>query len=279
MEVYHHTEERKSNSLLVAASIPLFTLLVMGITKAVEMLGHQYFGSFGVIPRELKGAIGIITAPLIHGDLEHLFNNAISLLLFGTALFYFYRRIAIKVWLMIYFISGAMVWIFARGGYSHIGISGVIYGLAFFLFFGGLFRKNRRLAAISLMLTLFYGSMIWGVLPGDPRISWEAHLMGAIIGTILAIYFRNTQAGIEYLDPPPKPYMGPDLIGDEWKLPEPDVIEYGISYPPNPMPGPEQHGETGLRQPTNNTNGPAIRINYVFRPTDGNDGENTTQPQ
>lgn len=257
-----------SKSLQTAVTIPLFTILVMALVKFIEIAGHQDFGYLGVIPQNSRGLIGIVTGPLVHGDLQHLTNNAISLFLFGSALFFFYRRIAIKVWLLIYFLSSVLVWIFARAGHSHIGISGVVYGLAFFLFFGGLFRKNRRLAAISLMLTLFYGSMIWGVLPGDPRISWEAHLMGAILGTVLAIFYRNSYAGIEHFDPPRKPYNGPDLIGDEWKLEEPEVIEYGISYP-NQVSAEEEKDHS-----QHSSNGP-IRIHYVFKPSDKPD---TTQP-
>lgn len=261
-----------SKSLKVALSVPLFTVFVMSLVKFIEMATDQSFGYLGVIPHNPRGLIGIVTGPLVHGDLQHLMNNAVSLVLFGTATFYFYRRIAIKVWLLIYFVSGALIWLFARGGHSHIGISGVVYGLAFFLFFGGLFRRNRRLAAISLMLTLFYGSMIWGVLPGDPKISWEGHLMGALMGSVLAIFYRNSYAGIEHFDPPRKLYNGPDLIGDEWKLPEPEVIEYGISYPNSAVP----ESAPTLPEGPQTTSQQPIRIQYIYRPTNNQD---TTQPE
>lgn len=230
-------------TLMASMTIPLFTLLVMALVKYTEVVGHVDFGGLGVLPRVPKGLLGIVTGPLVHGDMQHLMNNALSLFLFGTALFYFYRRVAIKVWLIIYFVSGSLIWLFARGGYSHIGISGVIYGLGFFLFFGGVLKKNRRLAVLSLLLTFFYGSMIWGVLPGDPRISWEGHLSGAVVGVVLAVYYRNTYVGIEHFDQR-KPYNGPDLIGDEWR--EDASPQYGISYPPEP----EQQ----------------ITIRYVFKP-------------
>lgn len=260
----------RNRSLKAALTVPVFTIFVMALVKFVEIAADQNFAYLGVIPKNPQGLIGIITGPLIHGDLEHLMNNTVSLFLFGVATFYFYRRIAIKVWLVIYFASGALIWVFARGGHAHIGISGVVYGLAFFLFFGGLFRRNRRLAAISLMLTLFYGTMIWGVLPGDPRISWEGHLMGALVGTLLAIFYRNTYAGIEHFDPPRKLYDGPDLIGDAWKLPEPEVVEYGISYPSDPVVPPSEP----LDQSPEHTFQRPIRIQYVIRPSRG---EDTTQ--
>lgn len=240
---------RIEKTLMASMAIPLFTLLVMALVKFIEVVGYVDLGGFGVLPRVPRGLIGVITGPLVHGDLQHLLNNSLSLFLFGTALFYFYRRVAIKVWLLIYFISGTLIWLFARGGYSHIGISGVIYGMGFFLFFGGLLKKNRRLAVLSLLLTFFYGSMIWGVLPGDPKISWEGHLSGAIIGVVLAVYYRNTYVGIEHFDPP-RTYQGPDLIGDEWMGDTQNG--YGISYPPEP----EQH----------------ITIRYVLTPKPDQEG-------
>jgi len=252
------TSKEILKSLKTAMVLPIFTILVMILVYLTEILTNSSFSAFGVIPRNVNGLIGIITGPLVHGGFEHLLNNAVSLLLFGTALFFFYRNIAIKAWLVIYFASSALVWLFARGGASHVGISGVIYGLGFFLFFSGTLRKNRRLAVLSLLLTLFYGSMIWGVLPGDPKISWEAHLMGAILGVGLAIYFRNSATGIEYFDPPKRP-DGPDLIGDEWKMQESESINFGISYPPQ-----EKMEET--EDQTQNISQPRTTIHYVFKP-------------
>ncbi len=243
-----------AKSLKTALVIPSFTILVMALVKFIEVFGHKSFAAFGVIPRDVNGLFGIVTGPLVHGDWEHLMNNSISLFLFGAALFFFYRKIAIKVWLIIYFVSSAMVWLFARGGVAHVGISGVIYGLGFFLFFSGTMRKNRRLAVISLLLTLFYGSMVWGVLPGDPRISWEAHLMGAILGVLLAVYYRKSPTGIEHFDYEFKPYV-PDLIGDEWKM-DHESIEFGMS---EPSPENIDSKEPEIK------NGP-ISFRYIYKP-------------
>ena len=82
------------------------------------------------------------------------------------------------------------VWFGAREAY-HIGASGVIYGLSSFLFFSGVFKKDTRLLAISLLVVFLYGSMIWGVLPFDAQISWESHLAGLVVGFLLAFYYRH----------------------------------------------------------------------------------------
>ena len=86
--------------------------------------------------------------------------------------------------------SGVWMWIAARNG-NHIGFSGVIYALAAFIFFSGVFRKHFRLMSLSLVVVFLYGSMVWGVLPIQPGISWEGHLFGALAGVILAFYYRG----------------------------------------------------------------------------------------
>ena len=83
-----------------------------------------------------------------------------------------------------------LVWIVGRDAY-HIGASGLIYGFAAFLFFSGVIRKNINLLAISLLVIFLYGSLIWGILPYDYRISWESHLMGGFTGVAVAFFYRD----------------------------------------------------------------------------------------
>src|SRR5690606_36210259 len=97
---------------------------------------------FVIIPLTLLRLIGIFTAPLFHGILNHLVSNTIPLLFLGTVLFFFYERIAGIVFFRSYFWTNILVWIFGRQEANHIGASGVIYGLAFFLIFFGIFRRD-----------------------------------------------------------------------------------------------------------------------------------------
>jgi membrane associated rhomboid family serine protease len=95
------------------------------------------------------------------------------------------------VFFLSYLIANLWIWLGARQAY-HIGASGLVYSFASFLFFSGIFSKNLRMVAISLLVVFLYGSMIWGVLPIQPHVSWESHLMGGIAGMILAIYFKKS---------------------------------------------------------------------------------------
>ena len=105
-------------------------------------------------------------------------------------LFYHYRKIAFKSWVFIYLISGIGTWFLGSPNY-HIGMSGVIYGLTSFLVFSGFFRKNMRVAAISLFVIFIYGSLVWGILPIRLGVSWEGHLSGLFAGIIVAVVFRK----------------------------------------------------------------------------------------
>jgi membrane associated rhomboid family serine protease len=166
--------------------------------KAIELATQANYVFLGILPRTLRGSIGIVTAPLIHDDFIHLISNTIPLLLLGIMLFYFYSKFALEVFLWIYGVSGIWTWLFARNSY-HLGASGLVYGIAAFLFFSGIIRHDRPLMTISAVILFLYGSMLYGIFPGlvDANVSWESHFTGALSGTILAFLFRNAAPGPE----------------------------------------------------------------------------------
>jgi membrane associated rhomboid family serine protease len=168
---------------------PLLFIFVLWLVKGLEIYFETSFADYGLFPLQMKGLRGILFSPLIHSGFEHLFNNSISLFMLSWALFYFYKPIAFKVFFLAYFIHGFWLWFFAREAY-HIGASGIVYALAFFLFCSGIIRKNTHLLAISLLVAFAYGSLVWGIFPLKEEISWEAHLTGMIAGIVLAFYYR-----------------------------------------------------------------------------------------
>lgn len=169
---------------------PGFFLFLIWFIKFVEFGFETDLRFLGIYPHSINGLIGIITSPLVHADINHLFDNSIPVFLLSLAIFYFYREVAYRVFSIIYLVTGILVWIFAREAY-HIGASGLIYGFASFLFVSGIIRKNRNLLAISLLVVFLYGSLVWGLFPYDYKISWESHLMGAVTGVVVAIVYRK----------------------------------------------------------------------------------------
>lgn len=169
---------------------PFLFVALLWIIKVLEVYFKWNLVNFGIRPRMFEGLIGILTGPFVHANYEHLLSNSLPLLVVGTGLIYFYREIAFRVIILIYLFTGFWVWIAARPD-SHIGASGLIYGFVCFLFFSGVFRKDRRLLAISLLVTFLYGSLVWGILPVDQTVSWESHLFGSVAGILCAVYFRK----------------------------------------------------------------------------------------
>jgi membrane associated rhomboid family serine protease len=162
---------------------PALFLIIIWLVKITEIVLNINFIYLGLYPLKWSGLIGILTAPLIHADLRHLFDNSIPVFLLSAAIFYFYSPVAYKVFFLSWIITGIMVWLGGRSSY-HIGASGLIYSFASFLFFSGIIRNSINLMAISLLV-------VWGIFPYDYKISWESHLFGALTGICLAIVYRH----------------------------------------------------------------------------------------
>ncbi|MDB5228144.1 MAG: Rhomboid family protein [Bacteroidota bacterium] len=173
-----------------AASIPVTFVALMWMIHIFQVVYRIDLGNLGIYPRDLHTITGILTSPLIHGSWEHLLSNTFPLLVLALLLFLTYEKIATAVWTMNYLFTGLLVWLFARDSY-HIGASGIIYGLASFLLFSGFFRMDIKAIAIASGVAIFYGGMVWGILPIQPGVSWESHLFGGIVGFILAFIYRN----------------------------------------------------------------------------------------
>jgi membrane associated rhomboid family serine protease len=145
---------------------------------------------YGLRPRHLDGLIGIFTAPLLHAGGEHLFSNTLPVMISLTTLLYFYPRSAMRVIPVIWIGSGLLAWMIGRPS-LHFGASGLVYGMLAYVFVGGILRLDMRSVAVSVMVWFLYGSMIWGVLPIRPNMSWELHLAGGILGVAMAIVYRR----------------------------------------------------------------------------------------
>ena len=186
---------------------PLLMLSAMWFGHFLQMRG--FFGScFGaIIPLVPEGLLGVITSPLLHGNIDHIIGNSIPIAALMFLLYQFYPLVANKVFIIGWLATGLLVWLLPpidilTGDYMYtctIGASGVVYVLAFFLFFSGVFKWNTKLLTISLLVVLYYGSLIWGMLPEElfytmqepSKISWQAHLSGAVVGSIIAFAFKN----------------------------------------------------------------------------------------
>lgn len=184
--------KKLSDEFRRAIFVPLIFICFMVLTFVFEKGMDFDFHAAGLHPRDLKSLGGVFGMLFIHADVSHLFNNVFSFLFLSVSLFYFYREIALKVFGLSIVLSGLFLWIIGRESW-HVGASGLIYAIAFFLFFSGIIRKHVPLIAISLVITFIYGSMVWHLFPwqvNDP-VSWEGHLSGAFSGLILSVIYRK----------------------------------------------------------------------------------------
>ncbi len=174
-----------------SVSMVFALVAVLWIVFLLQQLGVINTDEYGNWPQHVEGLKGIIFSPFLHGSFEHLISNTLPVLVLLTVLLNAYPRIAFFVLLFVHVVSGILVWTLAPDTGIHIGISGIIYGIAGFLIASGIFRKDRNSLAISLFVVLMYGSMIIGFIP-TTGVSWQSHLYGALCGIFMAIVFRKT---------------------------------------------------------------------------------------
>ena len=215
------TDRMRVGYAVLGAAALLFGIWVIWL--AGYALGWP-ISDLGIAPRQASGLIGILTAPLVHGSFEHLVSNTLPLGLLTALALYAYplatRRALPAIWLL----SGLLVWMFARPSH-HIGISGIVHGLMFFLFVIGLLRRDRLAVAITLVVFFLYGGMVMTILPREQNVSFEYHAAGALVGLIAAILLRKTDPV-----PPRKRYDWENesdeefAFDDEFELPSPQDV-------------------------------------------------------
>jgi len=170
---------------------PALIILILWIIQAFQMITQMSLSGLGVYPRHPYGIKGIFTSPFIHSsDVMHLVHNSAPLFVGMSMILFFYRRIAYKAIFIIYLLTGLGVWLFARP-VLHIGASGVVYGLISFIFWNGVFRRNMKSIVLALIVVLLYSGMLLGLLPNQPGISWESHLIGGVVGMMASYLFRH----------------------------------------------------------------------------------------
>ncbi len=187
--------QEEKRRLITSVAIFGCVIAVLWAIKAFELISGISLAQLGLLPLQVKGLTGIIFSPLLHADVAHLAANSVPLFLLGSALMYYYRSDAWKIFIYSWLMTGIFVWLFARGNSYHIGASGVVNALAAFHFVSGIIRREPRLMAFSMLVIFLYGSMVWGVFPElfpEKNISWESHLMGFISGVILAYAYRTS---------------------------------------------------------------------------------------
>ncbi|MFC5996419.1 rhomboid family intramembrane serine protease [Pseudonocardia hispaniensis] len=169
---------------LVAMLVFTGVLYVVEFVDQLTSLRLDYEG--GILPREVSGLDGVLFAPLLHAGWGHLIANTLPFLIFGFLVMAGGIGQFIAVTALIWLFSGFGVWLLGPPHTYVVGMSGVIFGWLVFLLVRGFFARSATQILLAVVLFALWGGLLFGVLPGQPGISWQAHLFGALAGVLAA---------------------------------------------------------------------------------------------
>ena len=177
---------RKNLKFAFAATAILWLVYFINLVLYVDLR------LYGLKPRHIDGLWGILAAPFLHADIQHLTANTGALFILLAVSLSYSRTLTFKALLTIMLLGGGMVWLLGKGGTVHIGASGIIFGLIGFLMCLGVFRRDWKALIISIVITIVYGGVLHSLLIYVPGISWTGHLFGFIAGALAAWGSRST---------------------------------------------------------------------------------------
>jgi membrane associated rhomboid family serine protease len=176
----------------MCAAVP-FLFLIELLDRST---GARLDASAGIWPRHPQGLDGVLFSPFLHVDFVHLYSNSVPLILLGTFVLAAGARRFLYSTLVIMLVSGLGVWFTGSPNTIVVGASGVIFGYLGLLFARGIVERSWWNLGVALLIALLYGWQLLGVLPTDPRVSWQGHLFGFVGGLLAAVLFRRRRAGL-----------------------------------------------------------------------------------
>ncbi|WP_127783552.1 rhomboid family intramembrane serine protease [Rhodococcus sp. X156] len=169
-----------------AVTIALFVAALWVIQGVNSATGDELTDD-GIEPRAVSGLDGILWAPLLHADFGHLQSNTVPLLVLGFAVLVLAGLLRfVLVSAIIWLVSGVGVWLFGEPDTVVVGASGLVFGYLAYLIVSGIFTRSLLQLAVGVVVLVLYGSLLWGVFPGAPGVSWQGHLFGAVGGVVAA---------------------------------------------------------------------------------------------
>jgi membrane associated rhomboid family serine protease len=188
---------RQNQQIVVSAAKSQAMTLGSGVaamwgTFAANLVLGGALLNYGIVPRTLDGLWGMVAAPFLHGNLTHLMSNTVPFLVLGWLILIRNRKHLLPVTLAAMLGAGLMAWLLGASGSVHIGASGVIFGYLGFLMLIGLYTRSVGSIVLSLLVTGLWGGLVFGVLPGQPGVSWQSHLGGFLGGVWAAKWLRKS---------------------------------------------------------------------------------------
>ncbi len=161
-----------------------FVVLLYAIEGVNILTSNALDRDGGIRPRSLSGLDGVAFAPLLHGSWTHLMGNTLPVIVLGLLTLLTGIGRGLSATAIIWVVSGIGVWLISPGNSLTVGASGLVFGWLLYLISRGVFARNLWQIAVGVVVGLLYGGILFGVLPGQPGISWQGHLFGALGGLI-----------------------------------------------------------------------------------------------
>jgi membrane associated rhomboid family serine protease len=184
-------EEAPSRTYVAAQGIAIIVGLLYVIEIADNVSGHALDRDLGLKTRNIADIWAIATSPFVHVGWSHLLGNTLPLLIFGFMVLLSGWREFARVCAIAIVAAGLGAWLFSPSHSITMGASGVIMGLLTYLLARGFYTRKISQILIALVTFALFGGLLWGLLPTDPHVSWQAHVGGAIGGVLAAYALRR----------------------------------------------------------------------------------------
>jgi membrane associated rhomboid family serine protease len=177
-----------------AVKLILLWVALLWVLEVVDHATGHALDTFGITPRRTDELLDVVPAAFMHFGFDHLMANTLPLLVLGFMAALRGVRTFLAVALITILVSGLGVWLTAPAPSNTAGASGLVFGLFGYLVVRGF--VDRRIADVALggVVVVLYGSILWGVLPTTPGVSWQGHLFGLIGGVMAAFVTARSRA-------------------------------------------------------------------------------------
>ncbi|MEI5671680.1 MULTISPECIES: rhomboid family intramembrane serine protease [unclassified Nocardioides] len=165
-------------------------VVLLWVLEIVDSVADHRLDQYGVRPRDAEGLLGIAFAPLLHGGWGHLEANTVPVVVLGFLVLATGIARGLAATGVIWVVGGLGTWLVAPSYTVHIGASVLIFGWMTYLLVRGVLNRSLAEVLIGLGVLVIWGGLLWGVLPGDPGVSWQGHLFGAVGGVVAAWVLR-----------------------------------------------------------------------------------------
>ncbi|MCR6032214.1 rhomboid family intramembrane serine protease [Nocardioides sp. zg-579] len=179
-----------------AALISVGFVALLWLIEAWDAISPQDLDTYGVRPRDDDGLVGVALAPVLHGGWDHLAGNTLPVLVLGFLVLVGGTARGLAATAIIWVVGGLGVWLTAPTYSIHLGASVLVFGWLVYLMLRGVFTRSAGEIILGIVLFLAYGGLLLGVLPGQPGVSWQGHLFGAVGGALAAVWVdRRSRQG------------------------------------------------------------------------------------